>query len=252
MTLGSVVGIIIGVIALLVVIMFPKECLTLFRGFTRIFINDLASTPEGAQAIYSEKIDKAQESYNNAKLAMEKAAGRLSNTQKSLQTLIKKKSTVESECESLVKSGKIDLAEIKAEEREEIIGDIERHEQMIAAYQDAVKTTTEIFLACEQNLRKLKKEAKEVVENMKTKKQLAEIYKETDELANSTATDKLLDQVREKNKELDEIAEGARVVHNARSSTRIQRAAIEAKKSYSNDFLDQLKKKYNTEAIPRK
>ena len=98
---------------------------------------------------------------------------------------------------------------------------------------------------CEKNLRKLRRESKEVVENMKVKKQLKEVYDDMDELKNVTATDKLLDSVRDKNKDLDAVVEGAKVVNNNKMSTRLTKAEVEARKNNGNDYLEGLKKKYN-------
>jgi hypothetical protein len=66
-----------------------------------------------------------------------------------------------------------------------------------------------------------------------------------DELKSVTPTDKLIDSVREKNKDLNAIVEGSRVIHENRTSTKLQKAEAEAKKLQSNDYLDALKKKYN-------
>ena len=57
----SLTTLIIGIIAfvfLLLIIFFP-EFRTLLKGFARVFIKDMASTPEGAAAIYGEKIEEA-------------------------------------------------------------------------------------------------------------------------------------------------------------------------------------------------
>ena len=83
------------------------------------------------------------------------------------------------------------------------------------------------------------------VENMKVKAQLKDIYDDTDDLKAATTTDKLLESVREKNRSLDEIVEGSKVVHNNKASTKIRRADEKAKKLQSNDYLESLKKKYN-------
>ena len=83
------------------------------------------------------------------------------------------------------------------------------------------------------------------MENIKVKKQLQEVYDDMDELKNVTATDKLLDSVRDKNRDLDAIVEGSKVVHNNKMSTKLEKAEAEAKKNNSNDYLNSLKKKYN-------
>ena len=231
-------------VIILIFILFP-EARTLFSGITKLFIKDMATTPEGAEAIYGEKIDQAQDAYNKADNAYKVAAGKLSNAQKDMKNLKAKLEKVESECESLVKANKIELAQLKADEREEIMADINRYSELVKAYEDAANTAKEAQEMCEKNLRKLKRESKEVVENMKVKKQLQEVYDDMDELKNVTATDKLLDSVRNKNKDLDAIVEGSKVVHNNKMSTKLAKAEVEAKKNSSNDYLDSLKKKYN-------
>lgn len=244
MDLGKLIVILVIAIIILIFVLFP-EARTLFSGITRLFIKDMATTPEGAEAIYGEKIDQAQDAYNKADNAYKVAAGKLSNAQKDMKNLKAKLEKVESECESLVKANKIELAQLKADEREEIIADIKRYSELVKAYEDAANTAKEAQEMCEKNLRKLKRESKEVVENMKVKKQLQEVYDDMDELKNVTATDKLLDSVRDKNKDLDAIVEGSKVVHNNKMSTKLAKAEVEAKKNSSNDYLDSLKKKYN-------
>ena len=194
MELGKLIFAAVVFLIILIFIMFP-EARTLFSGITRVFIKDMASTPEGAAAIYSEKIDQAQDRYNKADNAYRIAAGKLSNAQRDMKNLKAKLEKVESECESLVKANKMDLAQLKADEHEEIISDIERYKELIKAYEDAANTAKEAQEMCEKNLRKLKRESKEVVENMKVKKQLQEVYDDMDELKSVTATDKLLDMV---------------------------------------------------------
>lgn len=243
----SLMHLIIGIavfIFVLLLILFP-EFRALLKGFARVFIKDMATTPEGAEAIYGEKIDEAQDAYSKADNAYRIAAGKLSNAKKDMETLRTRLTKVEAECETFVKNGKIDMAQLKSEEREEIISDIERLSQLIKAFEVATAQAKEAQEMCEKRLRKLKRESKEVVENMKVKNQLKEVYDDMDELKNVTATDKLLDSVREKNKDLDAVVEGSKVIHESRLSTRLQKAEAEAKKLQTNDYLESLKKKYN-------
>ena len=152
---------------------------------------------------------------------------------------------VETDCENLVKSGKIKEAEIKSDEREEIVADIERLNGLIQVYQKAEVTAQEAFDMCEKNLRKLKREKNDVVENMRVKTEMQKVYDDLDDLKAVTGVDKALGYVRDKNKDLDAAVEGARVVHNNKMSTKIQRAEAEARKANSSDYLESLKKKYN-------
>ena len=244
MTLGALIGVIALIIISFILFLFPESRKLLF-GWTRLFIKDMATTPEGAEAIYAEKINEAQDKYNKADNALRVAAGRLDNEQKRLESLNKTIKTVEGQCEALVKAGKMESAQIKADEREELISDIERSKKLIEAYTAAKKDAEEVHKACYAQLRKLKKESKEVVENMRVKAQLNEVYDSMDELKNVTATDKLLDSIKEKNDDLNASVAGARVIHENRTSTKVQRANEQAKQLQSNDYLNSLKKKYN-------
>ena len=97
MELGKLIGIAILAILGLIMIMFP-EARALLTGCTRLFIKDMATTPEGAEAIYGEKIEQAQEAYNKANDAYRTAAGKLSNTKRDVEALKEKLKKVESEC----------------------------------------------------------------------------------------------------------------------------------------------------------
>lgn len=244
MTTGQmIIGIGVIVVAL-IFILFP-EARTLFMGIGKVFFKDMAATPEGAEAIFEEKISEAQDRYNKADNALRVAAGRLNNAQSELKSLQTQLAKVEKECESLVQKGDITNAEIKVEQREEILSSIARTKQLVEAFTLARQEAEQVHSHCQKELKKLNREAKEVVENMKVKKQLEEVYDDMDELKNVTTTDKLLNQVREKNKDLNASVEGAKVVHNSKLSTKIQKADDAAKKAQSNDYLESLRKKYN-------
>lgn len=237
--------IIIGIALFFLVFALFPEFRALCLGWTRVFIKDMATTPEGAAAIYAEKIDEAQEAYSKADNALRMATGKLATEEERLAKLYKHLKDTEEKCEALVKSGKLELAQVKAEERADILSDIERSMKLIEAYKIAQKDTMEVHNACSANLRRLKKESKEVVENMRVKAQLNEVYDSVDDLKNVTATDKLLDSIKEKNDDLNASVAGARVIHENRTSTKVQRANEQAKKLQGDDYLNSLMKKYN-------
>ena len=237
--------IILACIVFVLLLAFFPEFRKLCLGWTRLFIKDMATTPEGAEAIYAEKIEEVQDKYNKADNALRTAAGRLANEENKLKTLEKQLENVEAQCEALVKAGKMDSAQIKAEEREEVISSIERSKKLIEAYSAAKKDAEEVHRACAANLRALKRESKEVIENMRVKAQLNDVYDSMDDLKNITATDKLLNSIKEKNDDLNASVAGARVIHENRTSTKVHRANEQAKQLQSNSYLDSLKKKYN-------
>ena len=236
-------GIVLGLI-ILILIMFP-ESRKLLTGFTRLFIKDMATTPDGAKAIYEQKIDEAQKKYNIADDALRKAAGRLKMEENKLENLQDRLKKVEKTCESLVSKGDMASAAIKADERAEIVSDIERTKKLITAYSTAKEDAMEVHKVCEANLKKLRRDSKEVVENMRVKEQLNDVYDSMNDLKNTTATDKLLVSIKEKNEDLNASVAGARVVHDNKTSTKVQRVNEKAKKIENDEYLESLKKKYN-------
>ena len=76
MELAKLLLIIFICLFVLLFVLFP-EFRKLCLGWTRIFIKDMATTPEGAEAIYEEKIYEAQDRYNKADDALRVAAGKL-------------------------------------------------------------------------------------------------------------------------------------------------------------------------------
>ena len=76
MDFKTIVFICFVILAVILLILFP-ELRSIFKGFTRLFVKDMATTPDGAKAIYEQKIDEAQKKYNIADDALRKAAGRL-------------------------------------------------------------------------------------------------------------------------------------------------------------------------------
>lgn len=233
------------VVAFIVILILFPGARSLVKGFIGIFIKDLASTPEGAEAIYNEKIDDAQKKYNIAHDALAKASGRVASTERDLNNAKARLADVESQCEALVKSNNLEAAQLKVEEREDILSEIDRLEKLLKAYQSNKRDAQEAFETFEKQLRDIKREAKRTVENMKVKKQLKEAYDEMDELKKTTEADKLLEHVREKNKELDEQVIGARTIHENKLSTKLSRAEQDAKKVQTNAYLESLKTKYN-------
>ena len=133
MTLAQMIVLILVVIFILLLILFP-DFRKLCMGWTRLFIKDMATTPEGAEAIYEEKIEEAQNNYNKADNALRVATGRYNNTQDELKHLRTQLTQIEKACEALVQKGDIDNAKIKVEQREAVISDISRKEELLKAF----------------------------------------------------------------------------------------------------------------------
>lgn len=243
MSLWSVVLIACAFIFVLVLIMFP-ESRSLLKGFTSIFIKDLASTPEGAQAVFDQQISRLQEVKDSASNSYKIAAGRLESEKRRNQELLLRKEQLEKECEALVKAGKYEDASVKSEERTECIKDIQRSNLQLQVFAKACNNTKEAFEGADRNLKKAKRNARDTIENMKTQQTLKEVYNQLEEDKCDTGTDKLVSAIMEKNKELTEFVDGSRAVYNSKLSTRSAKAEDSARKAQGDAYLVSLMNKY--------
>lgn len=247
MTLGAVLGLAALGITGLIFIMFP-EARSLGKGFLRIFVRDMASTPEGARAIYSEKIEELQQTYNEASDSYRMVTGEYEQSKKELLDLQQKLRHVETQCESLMRMGNEEGAVIKAQERQEIIEDIQHVGEMMDKYEAAMKEAKEISSTCEQQLIQMKKEMKDTIKEMQDNKRISEVYQRMDKLRNTTGTDKMIAAIHEKNEDLAKMASGSKAVYQNSTAAKSRAVEHDVRKLESQAYLDSLRNKYNAQA----
>lgn len=250
MSITSVLVIAGIVIIGLVIIMFP-EARALLRGFTRLFIQDMASTPEGAKAIYSEKIEELQKTYKEASDTYRMVSGEYEYSKKELQNLQSKLQKVESQCESFMRSGNEEHAIVKAQERQSIIEDIERVGEMMDKYKIAMDEAKEISSVCEKQLTDMKKEMKDTVQSMQDNKRISDVYKRMDKLRVESGTDKMISAIHEKNDKLSKMAAGSKAVYQNSMRAKISAVEKDSKRIESQAYLDSLRSKYSTNSLNR-
>ncbi len=245
MTLGAVLGIAALGVAGLVFIMFP-EARSLGKGFLRIFVQDMASTPEGAKAIYAEKIEELQQTYNEASDSYRMVTGEYEHSKKELQSLQQRLKQVESQCEALMKMRNEEGAIVKAQERQEILEDIQRVGDMMDKYEQAMNEAKEISSTCEQQLLQMKKEMKDTIQEMQDNKRISEVYQRMDKLRNTTGTDKMIAAIHEKNENLAKMASGSKAVYQNSTAAKSIKVEKDVRKLESQAYLDSLRSKYNS------
>jgi phage shock protein A len=233
----------LGVIALAGLLISGK-LRTLVKGFIGLFVEDVAKTPEGAAAVYTEAIDKAQDDYNKASNALQKIAGQLQTAKMSLQELQIKIKSCEEKCERFASLGQFEKVEMYGQERQDLMEEKDHTETVIKNLSPIFEEAKKLTEFNELKLVKLKKEKVNVVNNLKLNKQLKEMYDDMDELKNTSNIDKLLEAVKEGSKESMESATGAKVLHESKRSTKLSNADAEVKAMQNSDYVDSLKKKY--------
>lgn len=241
---------IIGGIILLILlafIIFPefrKKLKVLVGGFLNIFIEDAAKTPEGAEAVFSQAIQETQDKYNKASDTLNRLSGELKHAENSVTDLKKKIKETETACENFVRSNDMENAQIYAYKREELITELAQKEECIVKLKPMVEEAKSIYDAWGRKLLELKKNKKETVEKLKMNGQLKDLLGDLDELKRDSATDKMLGAIKEGSESLQKEVDGARVVHESRISTKISKAEAQANQLKTQEYLNNLKKKY--------
>ena len=233
------------VLALILFPEFRQKLMVLGRGFTSMFVEDIAKTPEGAEAVFTEAIDEAQEQYNKASTTYNKLYGRLQRLKDDVTRLESEINKAENTCEALAKKGDINDARVYAERRSELLSEMKMKKTAIEKLVPMVADAKQIHEEYGNKLNGLKRKKNETVNQMKMNVQMKDLLGDLDELRKDSATDKMLDAVMNGSKDLMEEVTGARAVHENRASTKIARAEQKAAQVQNDEYLNNLLNKYN-------
>lgn len=239
--------IIAAAVVLLALIVFPefrKKLKVLIGGFLNVFVEDAAKTPEGAAAVYTQAIEEKQSQYNKAAATLNKLSGELKHTETAIENIKREIVNVEANCEKLVKANELKDAEIFASRRTELLTELEQKTEYAKKLVPMVVDATQIYETLGKQLRELKINKKRTVEKLKMNNQFKDMLSDMDELRKDTATAKMLDAVVDGSNDLQKEVDGARVVHENRLSTKIEKAENKASQLQNSEYLDLLKKKY--------
>lgn len=240
-----------AVVVALALIIFPgvrKQLKVLVGGFLSIFVEDMAKTPEGAKAVFQQAIEEVQKRYNKAGETLNRFTGEMSSVKKMITKLQDELKSVESKCESLVKSGNMADAAIYSARREEILFELEQKEGYLNELIPMVNEARQVYEAYDKKLRDLKKQSRMTVEELKLRGNMKDLLGDLDELRRDSATDKLLGSVRDGAEDLRKEVDGAIAVHASRSSTKMSIAEKNAAKAQSDAYLAALAAKYGSKA----
>ncbi|MCM1214158.1 MAG: hypothetical protein NC548_06510 [Lachnospiraceae bacterium] len=245
-----------GVVILLVaaLVLFPSfrnGLKVLVGGALGIFVQDLAKTPDGARAVYQQKIDEAQEEYNKVSRVLNRFAGELEGKLRDKARLCKDIQDAERKCEDCIRTGNDRQAAIFSQQRAQLLADLDSVEAYIQQLQPMVAEAKGAHEMYAKKLEQLKVEAKKTVNEMQLNQSMQSLLADLDELRADSATDKLLSAVREGADDLRKETRGGMVVHQNRLSTQVAQAEATAARVQSDAYLESLKAKYRPkQAIP--
>lgn len=246
--MGMVIGA-AAVVFALALIVFPgvrQKLKVLVGGFLNIFVEDVAKTPEGAKAVFQQAIEEVQSRYNKAEDTLNRFRGEQASVQRELNKLRSELQDVEKKCESLVRAGNMADAAIYSTRREEILFEISQKEGYLRELDPMVKEAQTVYEAYDKKLRKLKKQSRMTVEEMRLRGNMKDLLGDLDELRRDSATDKLLGVVRDGAEDLRKEVDGAIIVHASRTSTKMSTAEKHAAQAQSDAYLQSLAAKYGS------
>lgn len=247
MAFGNVLIIAAVFLLILSFFMFSKQwkgLLIIFGGLFSSLIQDTAKTPEGARAIFNEKIDEVEREYAKASDILRKYSGKLKISEENLKNLKLKISDIEKKCEQLVKVGSISDANILAEQREELLIEERNKKEEIEKLRPMVVEVETICSNKQKQLKALKAKSKEIISGLELNKQMSDMYDDFDELKRTSQTDKLLESIEDEYSESKQKAIGAKIIHENRIEIKSRRAMETAQKLTGNSYIEELQRKY--------
>ena len=236
--------IIIAVVVILFALAVSGKLRALVKAFLNLFVEDLASTPEGAEALFNQKEEEVEEKFRKADTVYKKVAGQRKRCKEELENLEVKLTTIESQCERLAKAHDEEGLDIKIAERADTVEDIDIHKDTLKTLESALKDASEARSACEENLNQIRKKKKQIVTQMKRNRDMKDIYDDLEGIGVGDHTSKLLDKVIERGDDLADIVAGSKEAYETKTSTKAKKVDQRLKSSANDDYKQQLLNKY--------
>ena len=236
--------IIIAVVVILFALAVSGKLRALVKAFLNLFVEDLASTPEGAEALFNQKEEEVEEKFRKADTVYKKVAGQRKRCKEELENLEARLTTIESQCERLAKAHDEEGLDIKIAERADIVEDIDIHKDTLKTLESALKDASEARSACEENLNQIRKKKKQIVTQMKRNRDMKDIYDDLEGIGAGDHTSKLLDKVIERGDDLADIVAGSKEAYETKTSTKAKKVDQRLKSSANDDYKQQLLNKY--------
>ena len=247
----SMIQIMLTVAATLIVlalVIFPearKKAGVLFRGAASAFVEDRAKTPEGANAIYTQAISEAEEQYQNTKEIFHRLSGRKKRIETEIADIKEKIRNAEIRVEGFARKGDRENAKLYADQMVQLKATLKSKEQALANLVPSVDRAKQAFEASAKKVTSLKAQKQDVISQMETNRMTKQLMDDLDDVYKNSATDKMLDAVREGAGILQEESSGAIAAHETKVSTRIAKAEKAAEDAESEAYLDEIMKKYS-------
>lgn len=205
-------------------------------------MQDTAKTPDGARAIYAQKIDEMTEKYTDACNTLRDLAGKLKTIQDNYAVCQKQAKSYDERAKAAMSRGDEESARTYARLLQEELDKAENLSDQFQKMKPAAEEVKAIKEKLENQLAALKRESKDVVAELKANEQVADVYSNLDRLRASTGTDKMLNATRDGLQESREKAAGAKVLYQTSREGKLDKADANTADYKVSSYLDSLKK----------
>ena len=217
---------------------------TLLKALFNLFVEDMAATPEGAEALFRQKEEETEEKFRRADGVFKKVAGQRKRISDELTALKNKLTEIEHQCEKLAQQGDEEGLDIKITERADTLDEIELRKQTLVTLEAAHRDAGEARAACEAALNDIRKKRKQVVSRMKHNRDMKDIYDDLEGIGADNHTSKLLERVMEKDTSMQDLVAGSKEAYETKSSTKVRKLEKRLSSSANNEYKAALMNKY--------
>lgn len=227
------------------IVLFPsfrQKLMALVSGFLHIFVQDVAKTPDGARAIYAQKIDEMQEKYGQANTTLLTLAGRKKRAEDNYKEHQKKAEEYDAKARTAMQNGDRNSAVIYARNLQDEKDEMNNYKEQAEKLKPLVDDAQLIVNKLERDLDKLKRESKNAVAEMVINNEISDAYSQMEDLKAATGTDKMLSATREGLQDSRERAAGAKVVYDSSRRGRQDKADAKTADYAVEAYLDSISK----------
>lgn len=154
---------------------FRQQLKALAGGFLQVFVQDTAKTPDGARAIYAQKIDEMTEKYTDACNTLRDLTGKLKTIQDNYAVCQKQAKGYDERAKAAMSRGDEESATTYARLLQEELDKAENLSAQFQKMKPAAEEVKAIKEKLENQLAALKRESKDVVAELKANEQVADV-----------------------------------------------------------------------------
>lgn len=220
----------------------PSRAKILIRGCYNGYIKRIAKTPQGLEAIYLEAISAAQDKYTTAKRILANLNGKQRTLEKRIDDTKNTLYALEKTARKCTEKGMDVEAETVAEEWNLKMEALRAYEDQRIDLAKFIQDAEMVYTNSETEVNRLKAEKDYELDKLIHNTQMLEMYNDMDNIRSKKDVGHLLNTIKDESRKTAELATGTRMLHENKSSTKMETIRKEIRKEENLAFLEELKK----------